>query len=241
MRVGCCGWGFFRPKNFFGEKWKEKFRSVLQAYAKLFSCVEVNSTFYRIPKLQTVERWKEEAKAVNENFEFTVKAFQGITHKEFFSEKSFEWYEQMKAICRALDAKILLIQTPASFKPTQENIERLSKFFKSVKRNRLVIAWEPRGKWEEKVKTICKKFNLVHCVDLFREEPQYLGKKKIAYIRLHGFGKPSMYNYKFSRRELLELKEKLYGIDAKEIYVLFNNVYMYENALEFLKIVEKSE
>jgi len=60
-----------------------------------------------------------------------------------------------------------------------------------------------------------------------------------GYFRLHGFGKPSMYMYQYSRKELEELLEKCISLSKSvdRIYVFFNNSFMYENAREFGSLV----
>ncbi|MEM5829658.1 MAG: DUF72 domain-containing protein [Candidatus Aenigmatarchaeota archaeon] len=242
IKVGCCGWSFFRPRDFFGSK-ANKFKSILQAYSSLFPCVEVNSTFYRIPKVATAEKWRNEVDEINKDFEFSVKCSQLITHQIKFSKASVNLFNMMKEICKALRARILLFQSPASFKPSKENVKRMEEFFKSIKREKLTLTWEPRGEWYEKpdlIKKICKKFELIECVDPFRNEPLYFGKEKIAYFRLHGFGLLSMYNYNFSKKELEELKEKIkqFEKECEEIWVMFNNSMMYKNALEFMNLIK---
>ncbi len=242
IKIGCCGWGFFRPANYFGKDWKKRFGSTLQAYAKLFSLVEVNTTFYRLPKLETAEKWYEEAKEINENFEFTVKCSKIVTHEDGFRTKaSNQAYEATRKIAKALGAKILLLQTPASFKPTPSNLRNLKHFISKINRRGITLVWEPRGKaWEDGLLLkLCKSLNLVHCVDPLRRDPVYFSRKRIAYFRLHGFGKRSMYSYKFSKTELKDVLKKIEDLEAKvkSCYVLFNNIYMYEDAIEFLKLI----
>ncbi|MEM4359414.1 MAG: DUF72 domain-containing protein [Candidatus Bilamarchaeaceae archaeon] len=242
IKIGCCGWGYLMPSARFGADWKKQFSSVLSAYSSLFSLVEVNSTFYRIPKVSTAEKWLSEARGESRKFEFTVKASQIITHKAIFEKEAFWAFERMKEICAALEARILLLQTPGSFGPSTVNIKKMSGFLQKIERDNLIIAWEPRGKWwnePEKIKEICRKFDLVNCVDPLRNEPQYFGKKGIAYFRLHGFGKPTMYQYVFSDKELKVLKEKVSSLKCKECYVLFNNMAMYDDALRFKKLLRK--
>src|SRR5689334_359445 len=60
VRIGVCG--FCLPQS-------ELFRR--------FKLLEVQQTFYWPPQLKTVERWRRTAP---EDFEFTLKAFQAITH-----------------------------------------------------------------------------------------------------------------------------------------------------------------
>ncbi|MEM5836753.1 MAG: DUF72 domain-containing protein [Candidatus Aenigmatarchaeota archaeon] len=243
IKVGCCGWGFFNSKNFLGSKAKN-FKSILQAYSSIFPSVEVNSTFYKIPKIKTAEKWRKEVDEINKNFEFTVKANQTITHQAKFSKDSVETFNEMKEICKVLRAKILLFQSPASFKPEEENLKRMEEFFRAIKREKLILVWEPRGKWHEEpelLKKVCKKFDLIECVDPFRNEPLHFGKEKIAYFRLHGFGSTSIYNYDFSKKELEELKEKVFGLEkeVEEVWVMFNNTMMYKNALEFMNLIKE--
>lgn len=238
IKIGCCGWSYLNPKEFNIKNYKH----TLQAYAKLFSCVEINSTFYRIPKLSTVENWRALVDKINKNFEFTVKCNQLITHTKKFSHESIWIFEKMKEICNALDAKILLLQSPANFLPTKSNIEMMRKFFNKIIRDNLILVWEPRGKWwnkKELIKNICKEFDLINCVDPLRNESQYFGKAKIAYFRLHGFGRPSIYNYAFSDNELKTIKNacKKYK-DVKRTYVLFNNANCYEDGLKFEKLIK---
>lgn len=238
IKIGCCGYSYLYPGNFIKD-WKKKYKSKLQAYVSLFDSVEINTTFYRIPKFSTAEKWRREADEINKKFEFTVKASGIITHTDKFGGRSFWAFEQMKEICKRLKARILLLQSPVSFAPTDKNIEKMKKFFKKIKRGKLILTWEPRGKWwknEDLIKEVCKKFNLINCVDLFRNKPQYFGKNKIAYFRLHGFGKPSMYSYNFSDKELKELKNKIKKLKVKNVYVMFNNSWCYENGLKFKKL-----
>lgn len=235
VKVGCCGYSYFRPSEYYGKDWKTKYKSVLSAYASKFDLVEVNSTFYKIPQIKTAQKWLEEASEINKNFEFTVKAFQLITHIDKFTKRAFWAYEKMKEICKALNAKVLLFQSPASFGPLDINFKNIRNFFREIDRDDLILSWEPRGKWWEDVsliKEICRDFDIICCVDPLRNSYPW---QKCAYFRLHGFGKPTMYNYKFSKEELKKIKES--ARKFRTSYVLFNNIYMYEQALEFTKMI----
>jgi len=70
-KVGCCGFGIARPK-----------------YFQTFSVVEIQQSFYQPPKQDTIKRWRDEAPA---DFEFTLKAWQLITH-----EASSPTYRRLK-------------------------------------------------------------------------------------------------------------------------------------------------
>ncbi len=242
ITIGCCGWGYLREKDFSAQITR-KFQSKLQAYVQLFQSVEVNSTFYRIPKLGTAEKWRSEADEMNKQFEFSVKASKIITHIDRFgSRTSVDASSRMLDICAALRAKVLLLQSPESFRCTAENVKRLEKFFSTIRQGNLGLSWEPRGKWweaKESIQRLCNQFRVVCCVDPFRNSPPPTASTRLGYFRLHGFGKPSMYMYRYSKKELEELLSKcvLFSKSLDRIYVFFNNASMYENAREFGSLV----
>ena len=190
LKVGCCGY----PVS-------------MGRYQETFKVVELNSTFYKYPKPQTVKKWRETAP---EDFEFTVKAHQDITHKHGMNlEQTHEPLAAMKTVCHLLDAKVLLFQTPASFKP--EKLQEVAEFFEQFNRKNLILAWEPRGPlWEtvenrEKLRVVLGNLDVSHVTDPFRLMPVYTGKT--AYLRLHGHGE-RMYYYQYSNEELGILHEK---------------------------------
>lgn len=76
MRVGTSGWSYKEWKgHFYPEKLAAK--DMLRYYAGHFSTVEVNNTFYRMPRQNTLESW---AADVPDDFSFVLKASQRITH-----------------------------------------------------------------------------------------------------------------------------------------------------------------
>ncbi|MGC8586323.1 MAG: DUF72 domain-containing protein [Candidatus Micrarchaeia archaeon] len=232
MIVGCCGWGFFAPKTFFGSAWKERFKSRLGAYSSLYDVVEVDSTFYSLPKIETAERWREE---VPEGFEFVVKAPKSITHEKKFGKGSLDDFNSLMKIAKALRSDKILFQTPASFGYSKENEILVKRFFGSIKSKSYSIIWEPRGTWLEnagRIEKIAK--TAIICTDPLRN---FIGiRQKFYYFRLHGFGAHMIYSYKFSDSELKRVSKLVEGIAGEEIYIMFNNTYMYEDALRFEKI-----
>ena len=76
IRVGCSGWsyphwrGLLYPTALPEDRW-------LAHYARLFDTVEINATFYRLPKEQAVARW---AQIAPSGFCFAVKVSRYLTH-----------------------------------------------------------------------------------------------------------------------------------------------------------------
>ena len=225
------------------------FRYTKEEYVKLLSCVEIQHTFYQPPQIKTLERWREE-----DDFEFTLKEWQLITHEsksptykrlrkklteqELADAGSFrstpivkEALEMTLDCAKALKAKTILFQCPASFKPTEENIENLQAFFSNIKRRKLNFCWEPRGEWPDNiVKGLCEELNLWHVVDPLVKRTV---TPKNCYFRLHGIGG---WRYKYEDGELEELALML--PEKRLSYVFFNNNEMTDDAMRFTKIME---
>lgn len=227
------------------------FRYTKEEYVKLLSCVEIQHTFYQPPQIKTLEKWRQE---IPDDFEFTLKAWQLITHesrsptykrlkkklteKELADAGSFkptpivnEALETTLACAKALKARTILFQCPASFKPTEENIENLRTFFSNIKRGKLNFCWEPRGVWDDEVvKALCEELDLWHVVDPLVKRTV---TPKNCYFRLHGIGG---WRYKYEDGELEELASIL--PDKRLSYVFFNNNEMTDDAVRFMKIID---
>lgn len=227
------------------------FRSTKEEYVRTLSTVEIQHTFYQPPQVSTLERWREE---VPPDFEFTLKAWQLITHesksptykrlrrkltqREHEDSGSFrptaivkEAWETTLACAQALKARTVLFQCPASFKPTKENIKNLTNFFSTVDRGRLSFCWEPRGAdWDDRtVKGLCEKLDLWHAVDPFARATV---TPENCYFRLHG---RTRWRYQYEAAELEELSTML--LDNRLAYVFFNNITMTHDAEVFQQIV----
>jgi len=240
VKVGTCGFPISR-KKYFSE----------------FKVIELNNTFYNIPDEGWLKKIRKEAPR---DFEFTFKAFQGITHdtnsptwkksKIDYRElkgkvgylrptrEVFEFWNKMMEIARILESKIIVIQLPNSFKDDEENLRNAYEFFSSIGKERIKIAIELRG-WDKKnIEKLCKEFNLIEIVDLIVDRPIFYSE--IGYYRLHGKyeGKRIIYGYKYSDEDLGVLIKKLLEIKNMESYVMFNNSYMYEDSKRFLEILK---
>ncbi len=228
-QIGCCG-----------------FAESMPLYFKEFSVVEVQQTFYQPPKLATVKKWRQQAP---HDFEFTLKAWQLITHepssptyrrlREKLPEHSRGNYGSFKPtkevhdawlrtreVADALHARVIVFQCPASFCDSEIHRQNLRDFFTSIDREECVFCWEPRGDWpDDAVRELCSSLNLVHCVDRFVRKSLH---GRISYFRLHGI---KGYRYAYSSMDL----RLLYDWCPKDRpgYVLFNNLNMLSDARKF--------
>ncbi|MGQ9644909.1 MAG: DUF72 domain-containing protein [Thermodesulfobacteriota bacterium] len=234
IKVGCCGFPVKR-----------------ETYYQVFSVVEVQQTFYQLPRLETGKRWREEAPP---NFEFTMKAWQLITHEPssptyrrlrmnipekkkknygFFkeTEEVEEGWQKTAEFARALGVEKIVFQSPASFTPSERSIRNLMHFFQKRKTHSFIFIWEPRGQWERwETERLCRELGIVPCLDPFEGEP---ARGDLLYIRLHG---RKGYRYTYSEEEMRELVEK--GTSYHQAYFMFNNGSMYEDALQMKRLLE---
>jgi uncharacterized protein YecE (DUF72 family) len=227
------------------------FRLNKHEYSDVLKCVEVQHTFYQPPMIKTLEKWRDE---IPENFEFTLKAWQLITHagtsptykrlrkplpEKQLEEAGFfrptdtvqEGWETTLACADALKARTILFQCPAKFTQTDENISNLRNFFKNIDRGEKNFAWEPRGPWDDKiVKEICDDLDLWHVVDPYSARTVTPDR---CYYRLHGRVR---WRYTYEDGELEELVSLL--PEEGLSYVFFNNITMTDDAIRFEEIVK---
>lgn len=121
VRVGCSGWNYadwreeIYPKGLPTSRWLER-------YAELFDTVEVNTTFYRLPKRDAVARWVEQTP---DDFVFTIKASRYMTHVKRLTElgKYAEpFYERIEPLTRTPKMGPVLWQLPANFKRDDDRL-----------------------------------------------------------------------------------------------------------------------
>jgi len=200
--------------------------------------------------LKTAKRWREEAPA---GLEFTLKAWQLITHEPSSptyrrlkqpippgqadhygsfrpTDEVLEAWVRTEEIAHALGARIVLFQTPASFRPTQANQAHLRSFLGKIRRKDYLLVWEPRGGWpEQEIEDLCRELDLIHGVDPFQGR-QLAGF--IRYFRLHGKGD---YRYRYTDPDLAWLKDQVdYSILT---YLMFNNLSMAEDAERLKRLI----
>lgn len=239
IKIGTCGFG----------------RAKRPEYVQILPVVEIQHTFYDPPQIKTLEKWRSD---VPDDFEFTLKAWQMITHESssptyrrlkrpltqketdeagFFNptETVREALELTLECARALRARTILFQCPARFQPLPENILNLKRFFAEIDRKDLNFVWEPRGKlWEDDViKEICEETGLWHCVDPFARRTVTPDR---CYYRLHGIPR---WRYTYEDDELMDLVSLMPPNSPS--YAFFNNITMKDDAVRFQRILRESE
>ena len=244
LRIGCCG-----------------FPQPLERYAQTFAVVEVQQTFYQPPLLRTLVKWRA---CVPDGFEFTLKAWQLITHdatsptyrrlREKLSDQqrreagSFRlnstvlsaWQRTLEC-ARALGSRAILFQCPARFAPSRENKGNLREFLRQVHSG---LVRSP-GKetltfvWEPRGEWNTEEVReLCEELDLIHGiDPfqQQPATSGLGYYRLHG---KTGYRYQYSDADLRQLLE--FAQSRPFCYVLFNNLSMLEDARRFMRLTREA-
>jgi uncharacterized protein YecE (DUF72 family) len=123
--VGTSGYSYKEWKgSFYPEKLPQK--DMLSYYAQRFSTVEINNTFYRMPKASVVESW---AQQVPESFRFVLKAPQKITHFKRLKDTKEET-DYLIQVASALKDRQgpLLFQLPPNLKRDLPRLEEFLSF-----------------------------------------------------------------------------------------------------------------
>jgi uncharacterized protein YecE (DUF72 family) len=124
--VGTSGYSYKEWKgSFYPEKIPAK--DMLSYYAERLQAVELNNTFYRLPQPSMVQGWKAQ---VPDNFRFSVKASQRITHFKRLKDVSEETRFMLDTVSALEDRLgVVLFQLPPNMK---KDLERLEIFLKEL-------------------------------------------------------------------------------------------------------------
>ena len=234
VRVGLCGWTV-----------------ALSRYVREFSLLEVQQTFYEPPADQLLAKWRA---AVPPGFEFTMKAWQLITHEPNsptyrrlkhpvppesrpelggfrLTDPVLQAWARTLECARVLRATAVLLQCPKSFGPTAGNVSRLRAFLDTVQRPAGVqLLWEPRGEWPEGLLVeLCRDLRLVHVVDPMQRDTVTPDQ---TYFRLHG---TTGSRHVHTDDELRRLRDMVDGRPAPA--VLFNNLPRTGDAERFIDML----
>jgi uncharacterized protein YecE (DUF72 family) len=208
---------------------------MLALYAQHFPAVELNFTYYGIPKPSTFERMLGITKP---EFEFVVKANKQMTH-DSKEEDVFSMYrDAIEPLVESGRLGAVLAQFPWAFKNTPGNRNYLYYIREKLPGVSLVVEFRHNSWQNQEVFEFLKEQEISYCcVDepILRDLPdrRVLFTAEPAYVRFHSRdadkwyakGGKDRYNYLYSEEELQEWvpKTKELATRAKKTYVFFNN------------------
>ena len=237
-------------------------RQPLRYYARFFDLVEVNSSFYGVPRAATVEGWAQQTERREPGqrpFEFSLKLHQAFTHEGWWSDGEVGEYLDCLAPLRERDRlAAVLAQFPHSFEDgahTRDRIARLRDAFPDLP---LVVelrhtSWRQDSTWAW--------LRQLELGAAWIDQPQdgttlgpddvQVADPRLGYVRLHGrnaqawfdprAGRDDKYDYLYTPAEVEDWDQRiraLTGLTEKTV-VIANNHFRGKapaNALELRKL-----
>jgi len=187
VRVGTSGWSY--------NEWKGSFypedissAAMLRFYASRLGAVEVNNTFYRLPRQEVLQGW---ARDVPDDFTFALKASQQITHHAKLGPEAADPLAHLLSVAEVMGAKLgpLLFQTPPWLK---KDVARLRDFLKLLPMGRKAAFEFRNTSWfdEEVYEVLCERDAALVAADTGEEgkDPPLLPTASWGYARLRRVG-----------------------------------------------------
>jgi uncharacterized protein YecE (DUF72 family) len=211
----------------------------LDYYVQHFSCVEINSTYYGIPHPAVMAKIVEKTP---ENFEFTVKAYRDMTHRNTRDPAQYsKFLECLEPIRNAGKFSGVVLQFPFGFQNTAENRAHIA-HLRQVLPDMDLWAEFRNDAWNRN--EIFRFLEDVKVGFIAVDEPPIPGlfppvarvTTDVAYVRFHGRnvsnwygrGKNERYDWDYTRDELAGWMDRIHEMAsrARKTYLFFNNCYM---------------
>ena len=195
----------------------------LTYYASLFSSLEVNSTFYKIPKPSTFAKWTTE---VPPDFRFTIKLWKGITHQPdlAFDPADIDRFMQTAATIGPKKG-CLLIQLPPGAKA--DNTAQLQNLLEHLQPTdwKLAVEFRNTSWYTRSTDDLLERFSATRVLQdmpgSFNWQP--MTNTSTIYMRYHGPAGDYRGGYSNDQLKNSAANIKIWLKEKKEVYVYFNN------------------
>ncbi len=219
VKVGCSGWQYRDWRNGLYKgvpqsRWLER-------YAEVFDTVEVNATFYRLPKPKMVERWADQVPA---DFLFAVKSSRYLTHMKRLHEITdgvARFWEPLEPLRRSRRLGPILWQLPESF---QRDDDLLASALNTLPAARHCFEFRHPSWFVPAVRRLLDEHHASFVIghDKRRPLPAARPVGELAYLRLHYGSRGRDGNY--SSTELNHWRRRIAGWRRdREVFVYLNN------------------
>lgn len=239
LRIGTSGWHY---KHWLGTFYPDKLPAskMLAHYFGRFDTVELNNSFYMLPKIETLRRWHD---ATPKDFEFAIKASRFLTHNKKLKEPE-NALNNFLPRAEALGEKLgpILFQLPPKWRL---NLERLAEFLDSLPDyHRYTFEFREPSWLTPQVYDLLRKQNAAFCIyDLGGFHSPLEITADWTYVRLHGPG--DKYQGSYSDKAMCAWAARIveWSKRLKRVYVYFDNDqagYAAANALTLKMIIQQS-
>jgi uncharacterized protein YecE (DUF72 family) len=218
---------------------------MLGIYSRFFNFTEINSTYYKIPNTFMFYNMQ---KKTGDDFIFTVKLHQSMTHARNAQDKDYEdFIEAVDVLKQVKKLGCLVAQFPYSFHFNKENMSYIQGLKERFADFELVVEFRNNRWVNDETMNYLRANGLGYiCVD----EPlasglldsRAIGTSKTSYIRFHGRNDEKWWNHKeayerydyiYKESELMQWKDKILELDkqSESCFVSFNNHFRAQAAV----------
>jgi uncharacterized protein YecE (DUF72 family) len=237
VRIGCSGWNYkdwrasFYPQGLPARLWLER-------YAEAFDTVEINNTFYRLPKESAVENW---VRQTPPGFVFTVKASRYLTHIKRLTtmEEGVKlFYERIEPLVQSPKMGPVLWQLPGNF---QRDDDRLRGALAALPKGRHCFEFRHPSWFCDDVYRLLRRHRVALVIGDTPERPFQTHEFTASwtFVRFHYGHRGRGGNY--SQTELEEWAARIRDWrEQAEVYVYFNNdwkEFAVRNALQLKRLL----
>ena len=223
IRIGCSGWnyahwrhGVFYPERCPPARW-------LRYYAQYFDTVELNNTFYRLPRTSAVARWVEETPP---GFVFAVKVSRYVTHVKRLADTDKHLpllLERIEPLLCSPKLGPLLWQLPPTFRRDDERLAGALAAFPAGLRH--AVEFRHESWFAPDVMALLRRRNVALVIADRPEIASFQTHDLTAdftFVRFHHGSRGLRGNY--SDRELDEWAERIGAwSDRGDVFAYFNN------------------
>ena len=222
-RVGCSGWlyrdwrGIVYPDGLPTSRW-------LPHYTSLFSTVELNSTFYRLPRPATVSAW---AEVVPPGFVFALKLGAFGSHRMKLRDAE-RWLPNHIRTFELLGDHLgpTLVQLPPKWR---RNVARLDEFLAATPPGqRWAVELRERSWLDDSVFDVLRRHGAALCIHDLLESHPFVLTAPWTYVRFHGpDARERPYWGRYGGRRLWRMADRMSEVmeQGGDVYCYFNNDY----------------
>jgi uncharacterized protein YecE (DUF72 family) len=239
FHIGCSGWSY--------RHWREPVyggrpaATWLEQYAEMFSTVEVNATFYRLPRRSTVAAWAARTPA---DFRFAIKVSRYLTHVKRLTgirEGCERLLSRIDPLLESGRLEALLWQLPESFPRDDARLEAALERLPGGMRH--CFEFRHSSWFEAPVLRLLQDAGAALVIGDDPSRPFQLHRltTDLAYVRFHRGRRGRRGNY--SQTELSEWCERLRAWSRRaDVLAYFNNdweAFAVHNALDLQRMLER--
>ncbi len=211
LYVGTSGYSYKEWKgSFYPEKLSAK--KMLSYYGELFRTVEINNSFYQMPKPAVLEAWAAEVPA---DFKFILKAPQRITHFQRL-KNSGEAVEELLDVAKLLKKRLgpILFQLRSDMK---KDAIRLGDFLKLLPKGRAAFEFRHATWFDDEIFGLLRKRRAALCIAEAEDGP------KVPFVSTADFGYIRLRRPDYGDAELKTWVKRVQRQDWKNAFVFFKH------------------